>query len=134
MSSTAQEAVPGWYDDGAGRQRWWDGAQWTEHYAPQQQVAVRAFAETPAVMSIEDRRARLAMAVSQAVNYGARVESQTDTTAVLVRGGRPNHVLHLILTLVTFGFWAIVWIIVALASGEKRQMIRVDEYGNVLNG
>ena len=27
-------AAPGWYDDGSGRQRWWDGQQWTEHYAP----------------------------------------------------------------------------------------------------
>lgn len=25
-------AAPGWYDDGAGRQRWWDGEQWTEQY------------------------------------------------------------------------------------------------------
>lgn len=24
----------GWYDDGSGRQRWWDGERWTEHYAP----------------------------------------------------------------------------------------------------
>lgn len=24
----------GWYDDGSGRQRWWDGTQWTEDYAP----------------------------------------------------------------------------------------------------
>ncbi|WP_313357033.1 DUF2510 domain-containing protein [Microbacterium sp.] len=29
-------SVPaGWYDDGSGRQRWWDGEQWTEHYAPE---------------------------------------------------------------------------------------------------
>lgn len=26
----------GWHDDGSGRQRWWDGTQWTEHYAPDQ--------------------------------------------------------------------------------------------------
>jgi len=24
---------PGWYDDGRGALRWWDGAQWTEHSA-----------------------------------------------------------------------------------------------------
>lgn len=29
----------GWYDDGSGRQRWWDGRQWTEHYAPEQSPA-----------------------------------------------------------------------------------------------
>jgi hypothetical protein len=23
----------GWYDDGSGRQRWWDGTQWTDHFA-----------------------------------------------------------------------------------------------------
>lgn len=22
----------GWYDDGHGKQRWWNGSQWTEHY------------------------------------------------------------------------------------------------------
>ena len=27
----------GWYDDGSGRQRWWDGQQWTEHFAPEAQ-------------------------------------------------------------------------------------------------
>lgn len=25
-------APAGWYDDGSGRLRWWDGQQWTEHY------------------------------------------------------------------------------------------------------
>jgi hypothetical protein len=27
-------AAPGYYDDGTGRRRWWDGIQWTEHYEP----------------------------------------------------------------------------------------------------
>ena len=26
----------GWYDDGSGRQRWWDGARWTDDFAPVQ--------------------------------------------------------------------------------------------------
>ncbi|MBW8761110.1 MAG: DUF2510 domain-containing protein, partial [Microbacterium sp.] len=24
----------GWYDDGSGRQRWWDGERWTDDFAP----------------------------------------------------------------------------------------------------
>jgi uncharacterized Tic20 family protein len=31
--SPTSSAPPGWYPDGAGRQRWWDGAQWGA-YAP----------------------------------------------------------------------------------------------------
>lgn len=26
----------GWYDDGSGRLRWWDGELWTEHFAPEE--------------------------------------------------------------------------------------------------
>lgn len=31
------ETPAGWYDDGSGRQRWWDGRQWTDQYAGPQQ-------------------------------------------------------------------------------------------------
>ena len=32
----------GWYDDGSGRQRWWDGEAWTEQFADQQAVTASA--------------------------------------------------------------------------------------------
>lgn len=39
--------------------------------------------------------------------------------AVVFRQGT-NHILHLILTLITFGLWAIVWIGVAVKFGGWR--------------
>jgi hypothetical protein len=69
--------------------------------------------------------------VQSAIATGGRLQSQTSYTAVIVKGQQVNHVLHLILTVLTAGLWAIVWIIVAATGGEKRQMITVDEFGNV---
>lgn len=31
-------AAPGWYDDGSGRQRWWTGVDWSDHYQDQAPV------------------------------------------------------------------------------------------------
>jgi hypothetical protein len=89
--------------------------------------------ETPtadARKSPEQRKELLARAVANQVRQGARVESQTDYQAVLVTGKPVNHILHLILTIVTIGLWALVWIILAFIGGEKRMVIDVDEYGN----
>ena len=30
------QAGPGWYPDGAGGERWWDGQQWTDQSRPAQ--------------------------------------------------------------------------------------------------
>lgn len=39
------EVAAGWYDDGSGRQRWWDGTTWTEHYLDAQPGQAPAVAE-----------------------------------------------------------------------------------------
>lgn len=87
----------------------------------------------PTVVTSERRREQLSRAVQSQVVAGWQVQSQGEFEVVLVKGRRPNHVLHLILTLVTFGFWVIVWIILALSVHQYRSIISVDEFGNVRN-
>lgn len=92
--------------------------------------AVPVYSTAP--VSFEDRRRALAFAVQREVMAGLRVESQTDDTAVLVKGKQTNHILHLILTLLTCLIWGVVWLVLALVNQEKRVMLTVDPYGNVL--
>ena len=37
---------------------------------------------------------------------------------------RTNHVLHLLLTLLTFGMWGLVWAVVALVNRSERARLR----------
>ena len=63
----------------------------------------------PAIRKTSDeRKESLARTVASQVAAGARVESQSDFQAVLIKGGRVNHVLHLIATIVTAGLWIFV--------------------------
>ena len=78
----------------------------------------------------EHRKELLARTLTSQIASGARVESQSDYQAVVVRGKSVNHTLHLILSLVTLLLWSPVWIALALIGGEKRSMVTVDEYGN----
>lgn len=78
--------------------------------------------ETP----YSDEQAELSRQIAKLTYQGWRVESQTDRQVVMVRGHRPNHVLHLILSIVTFGLWLIVWLIVALTVKEKRIVLNVE--------
>ncbi len=87
---------------------------------------------TPQPASPEQRRAALAQAVAREVASGGRVESQSEIQAIIVHGKRVNHTLHLILTLVTLTVWSWVWLILWILGGEKRIILTVDDYGNVL--
>lgn len=80
----------------------------------------------------EQRKRALAQAVQREVMGGARVESQTDEAAVLVTGKPINHILHLILSFLTCFAWVLVWGVLYGVSRERRIMLTVDPYGNVL--
>jgi hypothetical protein len=82
----------------------------------------------------EERKSRISLAIRQEVAAGGRVESQTDYTAIVRYEKSVNHILHLILTIVTAGLWAIVWVILSIvaAAGRKSVALTVDEYGQVL--
>ena len=82
--------------------------------------------------TLEERKALLAREVAASVGRGLRIESQSDTMAIVVSGKPVNHILHLIISVLTLGIWLIPWAIMAIAGGERRRMITVDEYGNVL--
>jgi hypothetical protein len=84
----------------------------------------------PARKSADARKEALARLMTNEIAQGARVESQSDFQAILVRGHRLNNTLHLILTLLTAGLWGFVWIALALFGGEKRSVAAVDEWGN----
>lgn len=89
-------------------------------------------ATTPAAtpMPAEQRRQIIDTAVNEFVHGGYRLESRSEYQAVFVKGKRPNHLFHLLLTIFTLGLWGIVWIILSVTSHEKRMVVSVDEYGN----
>lgn len=87
-------------------------------------------------LSSEDREDILDDEVARQLAPGfmlpnVRVESRTAHQAVLVYGGNPNHVVHLLLTIVTLGAWLLVWLIIAATQREERMTLQVDRYGVV---
>lgn len=77
------------------------------------------------------RKAVLDREVESWVRDGWRIETQTGFTVVVVKGKRVNHLLHLFITFLTLAVWAVVWIGLVLAGGEKHRTITVDLDGDV---
>lgn len=83
------------------------------------------------VISEENRTAILNNAVQKYVRDGWGVESQTPGQAVVSRKKRIGWFWNLILTLLTGGLWLIVVIVRVVNRKIQRQIILVDQYGNV---
>jgi hypothetical protein len=101
---------------------------WTEAHkpeAPTQEVAGTL------TKSADERKAALDRTLASRGAQGWRIENRSDFQATIATGKPVHHVLHLILTILTAGLWAIVWIIVAITGGIKRHLITIDEYGNI---
>jgi hypothetical protein len=125
-----EDATPaGWYTDpnSSDQQRYWDGSSWTDDFKPAETLV------STTKRSPDERKAMLAQQVQHSVARGLRVESQSDFQAVLIDGKPVNHTLHAILTIFTCLLWGIVWAVIAGTGGEKREMIVVDEFGNIQN-
>jgi hypothetical protein len=105
--------------------RYWDGSAWTDHVQGGSEVSTTR-------RTADERKVILAQQLQTAAARGLRIESQSDFQAVLVEGKPINHTLHAILTIFTCLLWGIVWGIIAATGGEKRQMVVVDEFGNVI--
>lgn len=79
-----------------------------------------------------DRRSALERAVTVELTRGGRLESQTSYNAVVLHGNKVNHILHLILSLLTAGLWLFVWLVLVLTNKQQRVVLSVDEAGGVL--
>lgn len=73
----------------------------------------------------------LDLTVHAYLQHGARLESRSATTAVLVLGQPVQHVLHLILSLLTAGIWLIVWALMVFSNKQQRIVLALRENGSV---
>lgn len=97
--------------------------------------AAAANTELPArrqSISLAEREERLERAIQRELRDGARLESREATTAVLVRGRRVNHALHFGLSIVTLGWWLVVWFVWARHRGFRRLTLVVAEDGSIV--
>jgi len=99
--------------------------------APQPDPAYSPQPTPAAGLPLERRSEILTNYLHQATATGWRIESQGPSSATLVSGQPINHVLHLLLTLVTCGLWGVIWLVISMDTTMKRASVLVDETGQV---
>ncbi|MDF9716714.1 hypothetical protein INN71_07000 [Nocardioides sp. ChNu-153] len=118
------------------RRRWtrWSGRSWVPAVYARDPAALRRSERPDAGPSLEPsrREALLRQAVSEEVLAGAVVRERDHLWAVLGYPGRVSHGWHAVLTLLTAGLWAIVWLASTLSTpAERRVRLEIDPWGNV---
>lgn len=78
-----------------------------------------------------ERRAALDARLARELAEGASLESQSGYNAVVLKGKKVNHILHLILSVLTAGLWLIVWALLVLTNKRQRIVLHVNDEGVV---
>ena len=94
-------------------------------------MTTAALTEVPTILTDQQRKGVLTSFIQTQTSKGWKLVFRGDFEAQLIKGKPTNHVLHLILSIITLGFWIPVWICVSLFAGQKEWFVTVDEYGNV---
>jgi len=82
--------------------------------------------------TIEERKDLLARYVIQQASKGWKLVAQTDFQAVMSYKTRTAHLLHFLLSALTFGIWIFFWIFITLARNKGYQeTYSIDNFGNI---
>ncbi len=61
------------------------------------------------------------------VTQGYTVKLDTGKHVILSKAVKVNHILHAILSILTSGFWVIVWIIMAMRRAEEITQLKLQD-------
>lgn len=99
-------AAAGWFDDGTGKLRWWDGTQWTTHYAD---PATGALIDGGAAAGASDAKVSTgSKATSSGFNLKAAIILLSVIVVVILAASAPPALLLLGLAVGAVGVYALV--------------------------
>ena len=102
---------------------------WLDRQVAKGQLDNQVMRAADAVKKTPEARKQLLEAfIISRVSQGWRLEGQTEYAVVLATGKKPNHILHFLLCIPTFGLWLIVWIIMGMSMTIKRRTFQVNDF------
>ena len=89
--------------------------------------------ESTTPRSDSERKDLLQNHIVKMAAQGWRIDAQSEFSATLSLGVKTAHVLHFLLSLITFGLWLFIWIILVLSrvNNRRRQFLKIDKFGNI---
>jgi hypothetical protein len=94
-------------------------------------IATKQIVLSTTERSDSERKSILEKQIIFYASAGWSLETQTEFAAVMSSGKRLNHILHLLLSVVTLGFWLIIWFFLLMVNRITKKTISIDRFGNI---